>query len=160
IVPVWSRPPPRWLARRSYLHHALAIMDHPTPAEVLTSNDMPMIWGANMAVRRDVFATIGPFDLRRGIIGTKLHRGEESDLVNRALAAGFRALYDPRVLVRHRIGAERMRVGYFSRLRFDQAEGDALLREGLGIGRSWRSLAAGARRQPDALRVWLVCCEM
>src|SRR5215470_3773761 len=30
IVPVWSRPPPRWLACRSYLHRALAIMDHPT----------------------------------------------------------------------------------------------------------------------------------
>src|SRR5262249_52527229 len=150
---------PAWLERRPYLQKGLSIIEHPTRALVLTSAGMPTVWGANMAVRREVFASIGLFDPRRGVIGAKLYRGEESDLVERALAAGFRVAYDPRVLVRHRIGADRMRLWYFSRLYFYSAEGHALGGETLDMPGVWRSLAARKRRRPDLLRLWLKCCE-
>jgi glycosyltransferase involved in cell wall biosynthesis len=159
IVPAWTMPPPHWLERRSYLRRALAIMEHPSHARVLTAHGTPAVWGANMAIRRAVFAGIGLFDPSRGVTGTKLYRGEEVDLVERALAAGFRVVYDPRAVVRHRIGADRMRVGYFSRLYFWRAEGDALLRGARRDRRVWRLRPPEARQMRDPLRLWLKGCE-
>jgi len=51
--------------------------------------------GCNMAFRREVFETVGTFD-------TYLEWGhEETDLVRRALEAGYRVLYDPAMCVTH-----------------------------------------------------------
>jgi len=174
ILPAWGQPPPHWLKNRASLRGPLAIMEHETPALIVKPNAMPTVWGANMAFRREVFDKVGLFDTRRGVVGTKLYRGEEIDLVGRALAVGYRAVYDPRVVVWHRIGADRMRVGYFSRLYFQRAEGNALVkgpppgRVLLGVPlygyRStasgvWRLFGAAVRRRPDTLDRWLACCE-
>ena len=173
ILPAWHRPPPPWLEHGSSFHRALAIMVHTTPKQVLNPRGHPSVWGANMAFRRDVFAKVGVFDTRRGLVGTKLYRGEEIDLVERAVAAGHRAVYDPRVVVVHRIGAERMGVRYLSRLHFQRAEGEALVQSPVGhraflgmpvsryrsiVQRSCYWLASAVLRRPDALERWLDCC--
>ncbi len=88
IVPAWDHAPPAWLADRPALHHALTVLDHDRFAVVVTATQLPTIWGANMAFRRQVFDRVGGFDTRRGVRGTKLYRGEELDLVARALAVG------------------------------------------------------------------------
>ena len=172
ILPMWSRVPPAWLRHRPSLHGALAIMDHTSAVQVLDPRRAPSVWGANMAFRRCVFEQVGVFDTRRGLIGTTLHRGEEIDLVARGLAAGCRAVYDPTILVWHRISPERMRLSYLSRLYFQRAEGDALVQPPtdavpFDVSRSAYKLAAGAiaawlasaaRRRPDTLERWLDCC--
>jgi len=172
IVPAWLQKPPAWLQHRRALHDALAILDHATTARVLDPHGAPAVWGANMAFRRRVFEQVGGFDIRRGLVGTTLHRGEEIDLVARALAAGCRAIYEPTVVVAHRIGPERMRLRYLSRLYFQRAEGDAVLPSGTrgaavgGSLRQWKSalraiagwLSAAAARRPDTVDRWLVCC--
>jgi glycosyltransferase involved in cell wall biosynthesis len=172
IVPMWSREPPPWLRHRPALHAALAIMDHPSRAAILAAEQMPGVWGANMAFRRRVFDKVGVFDTRRGLVGSTLHRGEEIDLVARALAAGCRAVYDPRVVVFHRIDHQRMRLPYLSRLYFQRAEGEALVPPAAGMVPSGVSasaytlaaraiaiwLGATARRRPDAIERWLDCC--
>src|SRR5207302_10754949 len=100
-----------------------------------------------------------------GVVGRKLYRGEESDLVRRALDAGFRVVYDPRLIVSHRIGPDRMRVAYFGRFAFDRSEGEALVQR---LSRSGelpgavptharmarhlvRWVAAAVRRRPETL---------
>ena len=172
IVPAWLEKPPAWLQRRPALHDALAILDHPTAARVLDPHGAPAVWGANMAFRRRVFDRVGGFDARRGLVGATLHRGEEIDLVARALAAGCQAVYEPSVIVAHRIGPQRMRLRYLSRLYFQRAEGDALLQSATRRGRfgaslrDWTSavraiagwLSAVAARRPDTVERWLVCC--
>lgn len=172
IVPAWSQQPPAWLQHRPALHGALAILDHTRAVEVVDPHAAPGVWGANMAFRRCVFERVGGFDTRRGLVGTTLHRGEEIDLVARALAAGCRAVYDPSIVVCHRIGPERMRMRYLSRLYFQRAEGDALVQPATssatfgvslptykavaGAIAAW--LVAAARRRPDAIDRWLDCC--
>jgi GT2 family glycosyltransferase len=53
------------------------------------------VTGCNMAFRREVFETVGGFDER-------FYWGhEETDLVRRAVAAGYRVLYDPAMAVDH-----------------------------------------------------------
>jgi glycosyltransferase involved in cell wall biosynthesis len=172
IRPAWQRPPPRWLEKSRFLDDRLAILEHPTPATIVRHTDMPMIWGANMAIRRKVFDAVGLFDPHLGGVGKKLYRGEETDVVRRGLAAGYRAIYDPRLVVWHRIGEDRMRVAYFTRHSFDTATGEAMNRSpvparalpGVIVYRTaslayrlLRWLIAASLRHPDALQRWLAC---
>ena len=172
IRPAWHRPPPRWLERSRFLDDRLAILEHPTPATIVRHTDMPMIWGANMAIRRKVFDAVGLFDPHLGGVGKRLYRGEETDLIRRGLAAGYRGIYDPRLVVWHRIGEDRMRVAYFTRHSFDTATGEAMNRSpvparalpGVILYRTaslayrlMRWLIAASLRHPDALQRWLAC---
>jgi hypothetical protein len=99
---------------------------------------------------------------------------EDTEVVERALAAGCRAVYDPAVVVWHRIGRDRMHIGYVSRVCFQRAEGEARLRPlvkrlalfGVPLGlyrmtalRVGRWLAAVALRRPDRIHRWLDCCR-
>ncbi len=175
ILPLWERTPPPWLTARPWLRGPFTIMDHPQPGLVVEARGIPNVWGANMAFRREVFTRVGLFDPRLGLTGKKLYRGEEVELVRRALAAGCRVAYDPRLVVWHRIPAARMRRRFISRLYFEQAEGEGLSqtsppgRRVLGAprylyrqvaGRASGWLWAAARGRPDALDRWLVSCEL
>jgi glucosyl-dolichyl phosphate glucuronosyltransferase len=173
ILPAWHESPPSWLDDRSF-HGVLTIMDYATATEVLNAHCTPCVWGANMAFRREVFDRVGLFDTRLGIQGTRRYGGEETELVGRALVAGCRAIYDPAVVVWHRIGRDRMHIGYVSRVYFQRAEGEARLWPlvtglalfGVPLGmyrmtalRVGRWLAAVALRRPDRIHRWLVCCR-
>ena len=126
ILPRWEATPPRWLAESRPLLSRLAIMD----VDVRCLLARPFIgrarvWGANMTFRRELFETVGAFDPRLGLVGKSLARGEETDLVDRALDQGLRIAYDPAPTVFHLIGHDRMRKAYFRRQAFDQAQAGA-----------------------------------
>ncbi|HET8578453.1 MAG TPA: glycosyltransferase [Methylomirabilota bacterium] len=126
ILPQWEAAPPRWLAENRHLWSRLAIMDsEESRLLTLPLGEQPKVWGANMAFRRELFDKVGGFDPRRGIVGTKLFRGEETELIKRALELGLTIAYDAGLTVFHRIGPDRMRKGYFRKLTFDDAEGEA-----------------------------------
>jgi glycosyltransferase involved in cell wall biosynthesis len=136
ILPRWADPVPPWLERDRELHDWLALMPHDARVELRTRMSNPQIWGANMALRRDVFDRVGGFDTRLGPLGARLYRGgEEVELIDRARNAGARVVYDPRLVVWHIIGPDRMRRSYFRRYAFQNAEGLA-----------WRSDAPAARQ--------------
>jgi glucosyl-dolichyl phosphate glucuronosyltransferase len=126
ILPRWETPPPRWLTENWRLMRRLSIMDFEgSRLLVLPLQKQPQVWGANMAFRRELFDRVGGFDPRRGMTGHRLFRGEESDLIDRALELGLKIAYDSALTVYHRIGSDRMQKTYFRRLTFDSAEGDA-----------------------------------
>ncbi len=126
ILPRWESPPPAWLTGNWRLLRRLAIMDFEGSGPLaLPLKRQPQVWGANMAFRRELFERVGGFDSRRGVSGPRLFRGEESDLIDRALMAGLRIAYDGALKVYHRIGPDRMQRDYFRRLMFDSGEGDA-----------------------------------
>ena len=173
ILPAWQGPPPAWLEDRSF-HGLLTIMEDTMPADVVNAHRAPCVWGANMAFRRAVFDKVGVFDTRRGLRGTRHYGGEETELVERALTAGCRAVYDPSLVVWHRIERDRMGIGYLSRVSFHRAEGEARVRPVVkrfalfgvppGMYRSiargvWRWLTAVILRRPDAIQRWLECCR-
>jgi glucosyl-dolichyl phosphate glucuronosyltransferase len=140
ILPHWEAPPPRWLAQNRRLLGYLALMDI-DQSQLLTfpTKVWPEVWGANMAFRRRLFERVGVFDPRRGNIGGKLFRGEEVELVNRALEQGLRIAYDASLTVLHRVGRERMRRKYFRKLLFDIAEGEVPFRPAV-TGRTFRGV--------------------
>jgi len=119
-------PPPAWLTENRRLMRQLALMDWDESGLLaLPFEPNPQVWGANMAFRREVFDRVGEFDPRRGPSGRRLFRGDEVDLIERALALGMRIAYDASLTVYHRIGPDRMRKAYFRRLAFDDGVGEA-----------------------------------
>lgn len=58
------------------------------------------IIGANMAFRKMLLEEVQGFDCRLGA-GTRLHAGEDTDVLIRASLAGFEGCYDPAIVVYH-----------------------------------------------------------
>src|SRR5712691_3446735 len=109
ILPRWEASPPRWLTDNRHLLSLVAIMDFEASRLLaLPLEARPQVWGANMAFRRELFEAVGEFDPRRGIVGKKLSRSEDTDLINRALEHGLKIAYDATLTVFHRIGSDRM----------------------------------------------------
>jgi len=103
----------------------LGLMDY-EESRLLTSplGSWPQIWGGNMAFRRELFDRVGLFDPARGMRGNKFVRGEEVDLIRRAVEQGARAAYDPSITVFHRINRNRLKRRYFLKIEFDDTENE------------------------------------
>ncbi|HET9470688.1 MAG TPA: glycosyltransferase, partial [Usitatibacter sp.] len=149
--------PPAWLTGNRRLMRQLALMDwEESGLLALPFAPNPQVWGANMAFRREVFDRVGEFDPRRGPSGRRLFRGDEVDLIERALASGMRIAYDAALTVHHRIGPDRMRKGYFRRLAFDDGMGEARVRRAAaGEERGFLGAPSSAYREASAeFRKW------
>jgi len=138
ILPKWETPPPRWLTASWYLQqYCFALMKHNESRELsYPMSGEGQIWGSNMAFRHRLFEEVGYFETGRGRAGGKLYRGGEEEIfVNRALQAGRRMVYDPSLLVLHRIGSNRMRKPYLRKFFFHHGEGEALVDVATGNSR-------------------------
>jgi GT2 family glycosyltransferase len=114
VAPRWERRAPSWLRRAAdnygRLTAPLALLNYGAEAIPLGPRT---VLGANLAVRREVFARVGGFASYLGKVqGTGLS-GEDDELCRRVQAAGFRALYCPHARVGHWVPAERMRLRYY-----------------------------------------------
>lgn len=72
--------------------------------------------GGNMAMRRELFDSVGVFDTSLGRMGGKLIGGEESELFERIYSLGMKCYYAPRAVMYHIIPAEKLTIEYFERL--------------------------------------------
>jgi GT2 family glycosyltransferase len=89
--------------------------------------DVPLVWGANMAIRRSAFDRLGPFD-------ESLHgRGNEDDWEYRYAAAGGRIRYLARAGLDHRRAAPDARLSVLTRHAYEQ--GRESRRHDLRVGR-------------------------
>lgn len=75
--------------------------------------------GGNMAIRREVFSTIGLFDTALGRTGKRLIGGEESDLFERIAARNMKCYYQPRAIMYHIIPQQKLTLEYFVRLSYN-----------------------------------------
>lgn len=119
ILPLWIAPPPPWLGDR-HLWAALAVRDSDRLSQVSLDSrgrfyEGVEIWGANMAFRRSLFSELGPFDPTIGHRGHKLVGGDEVEFVRRALLSGHVLVYDPDLLVWHRVSSDRTTPWFYRR---------------------------------------------
>jgi GT2 family glycosyltransferase len=129
VDPLWERPAPSWL----HLDHAggrygpmcspLALLHYGDAQELGPRTAV----GANMVVRRDVLEALGGMRADLGRRRGTLLCGEDHDLCQRAVAAGFRCEYRPELRVRHWVPAGRTRFRYFLRWFFWSGITQALL---------------------------------
>jgi glycosyltransferase involved in cell wall biosynthesis len=154
ILPRWEATPPRWLTENRNLLARLAIMDFEASRLLaLPLEAEPQVWGANMAFRRELFERVGEFNSRLGVVGKKLFRGEEPDLIHRALELGLKIVYDPALTVFHRIGSDRVRKAYFRKLFFDSGQGRAFVTP--VSGRSFLGAPVRFYRLPLSFLKWV-----
>jgi len=69
------------------------------------------LYGCNMVVRREVFATLGTFNERLGVGASG--SCEDTDLAERIRSAGMRIGYMPDAVVYHAVELDRLTVDYF-----------------------------------------------
>lgn len=109
IQPDWAEAPPEWLPRLV-----------PTGLTFgLTAPDLPdgpvfpgLVWGANMAVRRAVFAAGYRYDTAIGPNGCAYAMGGETELTRRLALAGYPAWFCPKARVGHYIRRHQLTAAY------------------------------------------------
>jgi len=150
VTPGWARSAPRWLRFDAGIGYGplaapLALLDYgPEPAPL---GDRTAL-GANMAVTRRALDAAGGFPLDLGKLRGTLLSGEDHALCERVQAAGFRAVYDPRLVVRHHVPADRLRLAYYVRWFFWSGITNAAL--------DHRSSARGEAVRLAPLRHWVL----
>ncbi len=122
ILPIWEIPKPNWL--KPDLYGYLALLDKGSAFAYMDALD---IWGANFAVKSEMFKKYGLFDTNLGRTPRKLYSGEEAEFLRRLQNAGEKILYCPLSIIHHHIPAYRMSKEYLRRWRFDQGEQEGIL---------------------------------
>jgi glycosyltransferase involved in cell wall biosynthesis len=150
VSPLWEADPPPWLdLSRGDLWGTIAIQDHgDRPFVYEEKRRVPL--GANMAVRRSVFADIGMFrgDLGRSS-GTLVLGQEVPELLARARAAGCKGRYVPAMRVEHHIPARRLTREYFRRWWFGKGVSRSAMESALPV----TELGVDLRKTPHVLHV-------
>jgi GT2 family glycosyltransferase len=104
---------PRWLSDR-LLQFAGITRIGADPREARSSAEWP--FGANVAFRADALAALdGPFPEQLGRYGTTLLSGEESAVIERVRAGGWKVWLEPRAIVDHTVHADRCHSRYYWR---------------------------------------------
>jgi GT2 family glycosyltransferase len=142
IDPRWERPSPFWLVLERERYGRLS-----APLGLVHYGEaQPLGWrtalGGNLAIRRDVLSAVGGFVAHLGRARGTLLCGEDHELSQRIVAAGYRAEYDPALCVRHWVPAGRARVAYFLRWSFWSGVTHSIMDAENG-GRGATSLTAG-----------------
>jgi glycosyltransferase involved in cell wall biosynthesis len=105
---------PKWLKRE--LWGFLGFLDYGDKPFNLDRDHLP--FGGNMAFSRELFGKIGYFNPNFGRIGNIPYGSEEDELFLRFFESGANAVYQPRAVVQHVIGTEKLRKSYFRKLHF------------------------------------------
>ena len=155
VLPHWEVAPPPWLGPELYgklAIHEPALADPAKPRPPL----LPLLYSANLAMRRDCFTRFGYFREDLGVFGGRPLGGEDSELFARIIQAGGRVDLVPDAVVHHMIGPERLARSYLRRKSFSYGLGsavqggathnhlDKLLRN------LWRMVGASLRGQQSA----------
>lgn len=134
VIARWDERPPRWFRQESLalLGGVFVHQDLGETNRWLEAGD-PLPIGASFGLRRRLWERLGPFRSDLGVSGKQQGRGEETEFLTRAVAAGARGVYVGESRCWHPVDP--------SRVRFR-----ALLEYGRASGVAHRKIrAAGAR---------------
>jgi glycosyltransferase involved in cell wall biosynthesis len=89
------------------------------------------VWSGNMAVRTDIFRSVGGFRADFGKRGGA-PQPEDTDLCIRMTASGGRWMYVPTATINHSIPRSRVSMGFFVRRCFAEGRGKGVMANNLG----------------------------
>jgi cellulose synthase/poly-beta-1,6-N-acetylglucosamine synthase-like glycosyltransferase len=108
----FDSPPPRWLSSR-LLQFAGITRFGEEPRAARSSAEYP--FGANICFRRARLLEIGGFPEELGRVGGKLLSGEEYEVIETLVHAGWSIWLEPSAVVDHRVSSVRCRSRYYWR---------------------------------------------
>jgi GT2 family glycosyltransferase len=111
VLPHWMAPRPPWLTDEGLRAIGrLGCLDH-GPHRRRTSARQDCRWfTSNLALRRESVRSLGGWDER-------LPYYQDTEYYHRAVRAGLNIVYEPAAVVYHKIGPERLTLGYFRQRR-------------------------------------------
>jgi glycosyltransferase involved in cell wall biosynthesis len=113
VVPRWLGDRPVWLDDN--LLNVLAMLDYgEAPFEFKWGNDQRILYGANVAFRRDAMVRAGMFNVQMGRTG-QFGGGEDKEMFEKLRRNGGKAVYDPTIAVLHKVFPDRLSKRYFRR---------------------------------------------
>jgi glycosyltransferase involved in cell wall biosynthesis len=111
ILPDWQGHPPGWLrGERLDLIDGLLVWYDLGYETLLMTLDDPIPFGACFGFRRGLFSKIGHFRADLGVRGKSTGRGEETEFLWRAKAAGEPGIYVGEALCWHKVNPARLRI--------------------------------------------------
>jgi glycosyltransferase involved in cell wall biosynthesis len=118
IVPVWNCPKPSWLVTEGpyKLNAAIVGFDLGDEPCEITMKTLP--FGANLALKKEVFERYGLFRTDVGPKGERWMVGEETEFCRRLLRGGEQLIYAPQSVVYHPVEQKRTQKRYFQRWYF------------------------------------------
>ncbi len=120
VLPIWEGARPTWLS--DDLLNVLAILDYGDDSfEFERRNNNRMLFGVNVAFKKEFFAKEGSFKVELG------SRGEDQEIFERLLAANGRAIYNPEIVVHHKINPQRLTKSYYRKWYFESGKARAKL---------------------------------
>jgi glycosyltransferase involved in cell wall biosynthesis len=149
VDPLWGAPRPRWL--HDDLLGYLSVVNWGGSARIAATGEW--VAGTNISFRREPLAAVGGFsvDLGRREAGYSLLSNDENEVIAKLRARGGQLVYDPEVIVRHLVAAERLTQAWFRRRAAWQAMSDYLLspqRHFEQAQRSWSAVQRFVNRLP------------
>jgi glycosyltransferase involved in cell wall biosynthesis len=136
VLPVWPAAPPVWLTRDHWA--PLALADYAEAPVAVTAEHPICLMGANLAVRRSMFDTLGGFATNFQRVKDGIGSLEDHEFLLRLLRFGGNGIYDPRIVVHAEIQPNRLLRAYHRRWHTGQGHFHALLRsehmERTGVG--------------------------
>lgn len=131
ILPSWPDGPPNWLTDPSLdlIAGVLGHYDLGPESRVIGNSDL-LPFGANFTVRRTALEKIGHFDEALGVVDDRRRRGEDTDLLQRAISLGYQGRYVADALCLHRIDPRNLNLSRLFEVGFEK---------GLSVDRIHRS---------------------
>ena len=129
ILPKWEGEVPDWIGlfRRKtdygWTNGYLSLLDFGD-----TAREIPVkyVWGCNFSIRKSVLFDCGGFNPDAMPQELVRYRGDgESGLCRKIQNKGYKAFYEPKALIYHRVPSERLTVEYFCRRAFNQGVSDS-----------------------------------
>ena len=117
IIPRWLDEPPDWII--PFAPGNLGALDL---GEKVIALDVPMIFGGNMSIRRELLFQIGGFN--PDSFGKKWLGDGETGLLRKVLATDNQVVYTPHAIVEHLIPAHRLTLEFMKLRRKNQAACD------------------------------------
>jgi glycosyltransferase involved in cell wall biosynthesis len=151
IIPWWLGGRPAWLRDECLpaLSGFFGLYDLGSQRRPYArGDDLPV--GASMAVRRSTFERIGTYREDLGPRGERKGTHDDTDLTQRARAAGIDGVYVPEAVCGHLVPEDRLSLRWF--LRYGIGKGENQLRAEGQPGSVWRILSQTLRAVPQALR--------
>jgi glycosyltransferase involved in cell wall biosynthesis len=129
ILPKWEGEVPDWIelfrnkTEYGWTIGHLSLLDFGN-----SSREIPTkyVWGCNFSIRKPVLFECGGFNPDAMPQELIRYRGDgESGLCRKIQKKGYKAFYEPKALIYHRVPSERLTVEYFCRRAFNQGVSDS-----------------------------------
>lgn len=118
IIPIFEGKIPNWFSDK--LRGKLALLDYGNESFEIKSEKYTL-FGANFAIRKKVLLKFGLFNTDLGRVKNKLFGQEDTEFMKRLIKENACIYYDPLILVRHKIGKDRISKNYFRKWHFYSA---------------------------------------